>query len=149
MRVAEQQDRRMETWNSMNAGRSQKGHNGGPDQPGQEVRTTDEKQRSKRSKEQVVQLCFVFFFFLFQLSHSLRLQGQAATDLPCAHFTAQASINYQPGTLDIDRQLGCRTASANTVASEDAVGAVTGAAAEPYSSVRLTGTKWFTQNQRC
>lgn len=65
MRVAEQQDRRMETWNSMNAGRSQKGHNGGPDQPGQEVRTTEEKQRSKRSKEQVVQLCFFVFFSFF------------------------------------------------------------------------------------
>lgn len=90
-----------------------------------------------------------FFFFLFQLSHCLRLQGQATADPPCAHFTAQASINYQTRTLDIDRQLGCRTASANTVASEDTVGAVTGAVAEPCSSVWLSEPKWFTQNQRC
>lgn len=88
-------------------------------------------------------VCLVFFL-LFQLSHSLHLQGQAATGPPCAHFTAQASINYQRRTLDIDRHLGCRAASANTVASEETAGAVAGAGAEPCSSVRLTGRK----NQR-
>lgn len=32
---------------------------------------------------------------------------RATADPPRAHFTAQASINYQTSTLDIDRRLGC------------------------------------------
>lgn len=42
-----------------------------------------------------------------QLSHCLRLQGQATAEPPCNHFAAQASINYQTSTLDIGRRLSC------------------------------------------
>lgn len=84
----------------MNAGRRQKEKKGGPHQPGQEgIDGCEEMRRSKGSYNRSHSI------FLFQLSHCLHRQGQATADPPWAHFTAQASINYQTRTLDIDRRL--------------------------------------------
>lgn len=100
MAVVEQEDRRTETWSRMNTGRRQIEKKGGPHQPGQEG--TDGRGETRRSKGSYDRSHSVF---LFQLSHCLRRQSQATADPPWAHFTAQASINYQTRTLDTDRRL--------------------------------------------
>lgn len=127
--MAEQEDRRRERWNRMNAGRWQKKKEG----KSRAARTGREKQLwgEPEIKEDLETGRTAFCFF------SWVTVWRATADPPWAHFTAQASINYQTSTLDIDRRLGCCTAGANATASGDE-----SAATGPYRSF----WKRFTQN---
>lgn len=113
MTVAEQEDRRRERWNRMNAGRWQKKKEGRsrPALTGREKRLWGEPEIKEKLETGRTAFCFFSWVTV--------CVWRATTDPPWAHFTAQASINYQTSTLDIDRRLGCCTAGANATASGD------------------------------
>lgn len=113
MTVAEQEDRRRERWNRMNAGRWQKKKEGRsrPARTGRDKRLWGEPEIKEDLETGRTAFCFFSWVTV--------CVWRATTDPPWAHFTAQASINYQTSTLDIDRRLGCCAAGANATASGD------------------------------